>query len=81
MNLDHIKKLSKEYDSEYYAKEQAERVELTPRFKSLVEKFGASAVSAATGLREGTVIQYTRCKVIPVSEYAVNKAETILFAL
>lgn len=81
MNLGQIKKLSKEYDDTHATKEQAQRVELTPRFKALVEKFGASAVSAATGLREGTVLQYTRCKVIPVSEYAVIKAETILFAL
>ena len=81
MNLDKIREASRIYDEEHKHQTDAERKRLTPRFKALVEKFGASAVSAATDLRESTVIQYMRCKIIPVSEYAVTKAETILSKL
>lgn len=77
MNLEKIRQLSKKYDADHQKAGEA----LTPRFKALVEKFGVSAVSAATDLKESTVTQYARCKEVPVSEYAVEKAETILASL
>ena len=81
MNLEIIKKLAKEYDQKAQALIEAERKEYTPRFVQLVDKFGVSAVSAATGLAESTVIQYLRCKVVPVSKDAIEKAECILLSL
>lgn len=77
MNLEKIRELSKKYDTDH----QTASAALTPRFKALVEKYGVSAVSAATDLKESTVTQYARCKEVPVSEYAVKKAETILPSL
>lgn len=81
MSLDKIKKLAAEYDSVKHKALNAERKELTPRFKALVTSHGVSSVSAATGLSEATVVQYCRCQVIPVSKYAVEKAENILLLL
>ena len=74
MTLEKIKEQSSQYDGEHKRK----HTDLTPRFKALVRKHGVSYVAAATGLAESSVLVYSRCKVVPVSEYNVTKAEAIL---
>jgi len=74
MTLAEIKEQNGVYDKEH---KKAQAL-LTPRFKALVSKHGVSYVAAATGLAESSVLTYSRCKVVPVSEYNVLKAETIL---
>lgn len=74
MTLDEVKNKSDKYDE----KISTSKGDLSDRFKSLVKQHGVSYVSAATGLAESSVSQYNRCKVVPVSEYNVIKAETIL---
>lgn len=64
--------------SEYDAARAAFQSELSERFKLLVKNHGVTFVAAATGLRESSVSQYQRCKVVPISEAQVLKAEEIL---
>jgi len=72
--LDIIRQKSAEYDNAR-ADLQAQ---LSERFKQLVTNQGVSSVAAATNLRESTVSQYMRCKIAPISENQVIKAEFIL---
>lgn len=74
MNLQQIKDASKKYDDEH----KANQSDLTTRFKTLVDNHGVSAVAAATGLAESTVLVYKRQKLADLSEYKVVKAEKIL---
>jgi len=74
MTLDQIRELSRKYDEEHKVNQE----NLTIRFKALVEKHGVSHVAAATNLNEASVLTYGRSKVVPVNEYKVIKAETIL---
>ena len=78
MNLQEIRQRAAEYDEENKTK----RGDTLPRLLALVDKHGTSAVSAASGLTEATILVYCRNKdennrTYP-SEYAVTKAETIL---
>lgn len=75
MNLQQIKDASKKYDDEHKANHKSD---LTSRFKSLVDNHGVSAVAAAMGLNEASVLTYCRSKIVPVNEYKVVKAEKIL---
>lgn len=77
-NLEEIRRKSREYDRNYLKTVSAER---TKRFKDLVNTYGASAVSAATELKESTVVQYMRCKTVPVGENTIRKAETVLSSM
>jgi hypothetical protein len=75
--LDIVKIKSAEYDNA-----RAElQAQLSERFKALVNVHGVSFVAAATNLRESSVSQYMRCKVVPISENQVIKAESILNSL
>jgi hypothetical protein len=72
--LDVVKLKASEYDESRAAFQS----ELSERFKSLVKNHGVTFVAAATGLRESSVSQYQRCKIVPISEAQVLKAEEIL---
>lgn len=71
MNLQEIKEKSKQYDLE----SETSRL---GRIQSLVETHGVSAVAAAAGLKESSVLQYTRDKSTQISDYTLTKAENIL---
>lgn len=72
MNLQEIKEKSKQYDLE----SETSRL---GRIQSLVETHGVSAVAAAAGLKESSVLQYARDKSgTQISDYTLTKAENIL---
>ncbi len=74
LTLDQIRTLAEKYDQDMAGC----RIDATNKFKELVEQHGVSYVAAASGLAESTVSQYSRCKIIPISEYTLNKIINIL---
>lgn len=71
--LDQIKALSENYDS------GVNHQDIWDRFNALVQKHGHEAVSAASGLKMVTVIQYQRKAYIgKISVDKLVRAETIL---
>lgn len=74
MNLKAIREKAEQYDLD----SQATHIERLERIQSLVETHGVSAVAAAAGLKESSVLQYTRDKKTQISEYTLTKAEQIL---
>lgn len=74
-NINEVLKAAKKYDE--YHKKVMDGTNL--RLKSLVEKYGLEAVSAASGLKPSSLIQYTTKTISPkCSELAVKKAESVL---
>lgn len=77
INIIEVLKAAKKYDEKEKLKSEKNGTNL--RLKNLVEKYGLEAVSAASGLKPSSLIQYTTKTSSPkCSEFAVKKAEFIL---
>ena len=71
-NIKLIKEAAKKYD-------ESQLENTNERLTTLVTKHGVEAVSAASGLKVSSLIQYTTKKSSPkVSELTVKKAEKVL---
>ncbi len=76
MYLDQIKERAKKYDIDKASEAEGNT---NIRLTSLVELHGIDAVSAASGLKPSSIVQYTTRKTAPqVAESAVTKAEHVL---
>lgn len=74
INITDVLKAVKKYDEKEIGKN-----ETNLRLKNLVKQYGIEAVSAASGLKPSSIIQYTTKTSSPkCSELAVKKAEHIL---
>lgn len=77
INITEVLEAAKKYDEN--EKTKSERNGTNLRLKSLVKQYGIEAVSAASGLKPSSLIQYTTKTSSPkCSELAVKKAESIL---
>lgn len=73
--LELIRKAAREYDEAKASSIDSNNLRLI----NLVEKHGVEMVSAATGLKLSSIVQYTTRATAPqVSELAITKAESVL---
>lgn len=75
-NIEAIKKAARDYDESI--KLSVEQSNLTQRLSYMIKQHGIEAVSAASGLKISSLVQYTKNNPPKVSEATVKKAESVL---